>query len=96
MRISRFLDAALESCHTIGEMKTIAERVRWAREKRGYSCVGLDEIAGLSRGHSAKIERGDGVEAPSATTVARLARALDITPQWLMFGGPRPQIARAG
>lgn len=76
-------------------MKTIAERVRWARERRGYSCAGLDEIAGLSCGHSAKIERGDGVEAPSSSTVAKLARALEITPQWLMFGGPRPQIAAA-
>jgi hypothetical protein len=38
-------------------MKTLAERVRWAREKRGYSCAGLDEIADLSCGHVARVAR---------------------------------------
>ena len=74
-------------------MKTLAERVRWAREKRGYSCAGLDEVADLSAGHSAKVERSDR-ETPSALTVAKIARALDVDPQWLMFGGARPTIAK--
>jgi len=80
-------------------MKTVAERLRWAREKRGLSCAGLDEMSDLSCGHVAKIERGygaDGDGMPSMATVTKIARALDVTPQWLMFGGPRPQIARAG
>lgn len=78
----------------VSTMKTVAERVRWARGRRGYSCAGLDRIAGLSCGHSAKVERGDRDE-PSAMTVAKLARALEIDPQWIMFGGTRPQIAKA-
>ncbi len=73
-------------------MKTLAERLRWAREKRGHSCAGLDELADLSCGHSSKLERGDRDE-PSAMTIAKLARALEIDPQWLMFGGTRPHIS---
>lgn len=76
-------------------MKTLAERVRWARERRGYSCAGLDEAADLSCGHSAKVERGDRDE-PSAMTIAKLARALDVDSQWLIFGGARPQIRKVG
>ncbi len=76
-------------------MKTLSERVRWAREKRGYSCAGLDEMADLSCGHVAKIERGDSGD-PSLTTVSKIAAALDVDPSWLMFGGrSRPQIAKA-
>jgi transcriptional regulator with XRE-family HTH domain len=77
-------------------MKTVGERVRWAREQRGLTQAELDEIADLTCGHTGSIERGNR-ENPAAQTVTKLARALRITPQWLMFGGPRPQItAKAG
>lgn len=75
-------------------MKTVAERLRWAREKRGYSCAELDEISDLSCGHVAKIEReasGD----PSMSTVTKIATALGVAPQWLMFGGTRPILTKA-
>ncbi len=75
-------------------MKTLAERVRWARERRGHSCAGLDEMADLSCGHVAKIERGT-PEHPGAGTIAKVARALDVDAAWLMFGGKAPQIAKA-
>lgn len=79
-------------------MKTLAERLAWARERRGLSRAALDEVADLSCGHSAKLERGrDGKrEMPSATTVSKLARALGVDADWLVNGGKRPQIARAG
>ncbi len=76
-------------------MKTIAERVKWAREKRGHSCAGLDEMADLSCGHVAKIERG-GSGDPSMTTVSKIAYALRVDASWIMFGGARPQIRKAG
>lgn len=76
-------------------MKTVAERVKWARERRGLTQAELDEISGLTIGHTGSIERGTR-ENPSSITIAKLARALRITPQWLMFGGPRPQFAKAG
>ena len=76
-------------------MKTLSERLKWARERRGHSCAGLDEMADLSCGHVAKIERG-GSGDPSMSTVTKIATALGVAPQWLMFGGSRPQIARTG
>lgn len=88
------LDALSYVVHKEASMKTIAERLRWARERRGHSCAGLDEMARLSCGHVAKIERG-GSGNPSMGTVTKLASALDVAPQWLMFGGARPQIAKA-
>ncbi len=76
-------------------MKTVAERVKWAREKRGHSCAGLDELAELSCGHVAKIERGT-PEDPSSVTITKIADALGVTPQWLMFGGSRPHLGKSG
>ncbi len=69
-------------------MNTIAERVRWAREKRGLSCAALDEIADLSCGHAASIESGRR-ESPSAATVSKLAYALEVDIAWLINGGAR-------
>ncbi len=76
-------------------MKTLAERLRWARERRGHTCAGLDEMSELSAGHVAKIERG-GSGDPSISTVTKIAQALGVEPSWLMFGGARPGISKAG
>lgn len=78
-------------------MKTLAERLAWARDKRGYSRAALDEVADLSCGHTAKLERAKPGkrDMPSATTVSKLARALGVDSEWLLNGGPRPQIAKA-
>jgi len=72
-------------------MNTIAERVRWAREKRGLSCAGLDEISDLSCGHTASIEAGRR-ETPSALTMSKLAGALKVDLAWLINGGARPKM----
>lgn len=55
----------------------------------GLSCAALDDVAGLSAGHSAKLERGrpGKRDMPAASTVAKLARALGVTVEWLMHGG---------
>lgn len=76
-------------------MKTFAERLAWARTQRGYSRAGLDELANLSAGHTAKLERG-GRDEPSATTVGKLAEALDVDMKWLAMGGAkRPSLGAA-
>ncbi len=75
-------------------MKTVGERVRWARGRRGLTLAELDEVADLSAGHSGSIERGTR-ESPSARTVAKIAHALKVDAAWIMFGGKAPQIARA-
>lgn len=72
-------------------MKTLADRLRWAREKQGYSCAGLDEMADLSCGHTALIESGKR-ESPSAETASKLAHALGVDVAWLIDGGARPAL----
>ncbi len=73
-------------------MKTLAERVRWAREKRELSCAEVDEIADLSCGHTASVESGRR-ESPSVTTARKIAYALDIDIAWLINGGKAPSIS---
>lgn len=76
-------------------MKTIAERVKWAREQRGLNNAELDEVADLSCGHSAKIETGHRDD-PSSSTMSKIAFALNVDVAWLINGGKRPSIKRAG
>lgn len=73
-------------------MNTLAERLRWARERNGLMRNALDEKAGLSEGHTALIERGER-ENPSADTASKLAKALGVDLGWLVNGGKKPQIA---
>lgn len=75
-------------------MKTFAERLAWARDKRGLSRAALDEVADLSCGHSAKLERAKPGkrDMPSAVTVSKLAHALGVSSEWLLNGGKRPEM----
>lgn len=75
-------------------MKTFPERLRWAREKRGLNCSELDEIADLTIGHSAKIERGER-EDPSSQTASKLAYALGVDVAWLINGGKIPRLEKS-
>jgi transcriptional regulator with XRE-family HTH domain len=76
-------------------MKTLAERLTWARNKRGLSRAALDALAELSCGHSAKLERArpGKRDLPSAETVGKLARALGIDVDWLINGGRKPKMS---
>ncbi len=76
-------------------MKTIGQRVVWARKARGLTQAELDEVADLSAGHTGSIERGRR-ESPSSATLSKLARALRVDLGWLIQGGKRPEIAKAG
>ncbi len=76
-------------------MKTVGERVRWAREKRGLTQAELDETADLSSGHVGSVERGTRV-VPSVTTLTKLSKALRVDIAWLINGGKAPPIARTG
>ena len=73
-------------------MQTMSERLRWARVKRGLTCIALDAAAGLASGHTAMIESGRR-EDPSGSTCSKLAAALEVDVAWLLNGGARPQIA---
>lgn len=72
-------------------MKTLADRLKSTREGAGLSARGLDELAKLTPGHTAAIESGRRHD-PSASTLTALARALDVSLDWLVNGvGARPR-----
>lgn len=75
-------------------MQTVGERIAWARARRGLTAHQLDRAAGITPGHTAKLE-ADGGSEPRLATAIKLATALGVEAKWLMFGGPRPQIARS-
>ena len=76
-------------------MKTIAERVKHLRLKKGLTQAELDKIADLSSGHVGAIERGRR-EAPNTTTMLKLARALSVDVGWLIWGGKATKIRKTG
>jgi len=67
-------------------MKTIAERVRWLRKKRGLTQAEVDKIAGLSFGHTGAIERGRR-KSPNVETLRKIAKSLGVGVVWLIEGG---------
>jgi len=63
-------------------MNTLGQRLKYAREYRGYSQKDLEIISGVKQGTISKIERGK--QESSAHDVV-LCRALEINPFWLVF-----------
>ncbi|SXF83141.1 XRE family transcriptional regulator [Klebsiella variicola] len=64
-------------------MKTLAERLKIAREKAGLSQAQLGEIIGLSQQSVAKIENG---ETQQPRKIKEIAKALGVTQTWLQLG----------
>jgi transcriptional regulator with XRE-family HTH domain len=64
-----------------------SERLREARTRAGLSARKLDELAGITTGHTTLIESGRR-EAPSVETVRKLAGALNVSLDWLVNGEP--------
>lgn len=58
------------------------ERLRVAREERGMSQRELSELVGLSNAMITKYEKGE--TDPGSTNLLKIARALNVTPAWLM------------
>lgn len=76
------------------EMSTIGERVRQAREVRGLGVNELARQAQLSNRQISRIERAAGEAKRGITnkTLAKLATALQVRPEWLLTGkGPREE-----
>ena len=69
------------------DVMTIGQRLRTARLARGLSQAQLARAAGLSSQAVNQIERGVH-PAPRFTTIAALARVLDVTPSWLVSTDP--------
>lgn len=70
-------------------MKTLADRLKYAREIAGHSARALDDLAKLTPGHTAAIESGRRID-PSASTMTALAKALGVSLDWLVAGSGTP------
>lgn len=68
-------------------METIGERLRTARLRRVLTQQELQARSGILEVTISRIENGH--HQPRASTVRKLAVALDVTAEWLMFGEKR-------
>lgn len=68
-----------------GPETTFRQRLRIAREVRGYSAVELSTKAGLGRNVVGQVERDPNAN-PGLKTIAKLAAALDVDAGWLTSG----------
>jgi len=85
------VDAAMLS-GDIAEV-TLGERIREARLAKGLGQRGLAEASGVSQGHISHAESGKRQEL-GPTVLGALARALEVSPEWLLTGeGPRVRYA---
>jgi transcriptional regulator with XRE-family HTH domain len=66
------------------ELRNFSARITAAREKAGYNQTELAKIVGI--GKSAMSEYENGKNTPGTKTVAKLAKALDVSIEWLMTG----------
>ena len=67
---------------------TVGDRLRHARQRRDLTQHDLAELADMSQGTVARIERGR--LTPRQYTIQRLATALDLSPEWLLSGDAHP------
>ena len=71
-------------------MKTLADRLRYARDAAGCPAVTLAALAGLASAHVGMIERGERTRL-EYSTLSRIARVLGVSAEWLGEGiGPEP------
>lgn len=64
-------------------MNTLAERLKFAREKKGLSQAQLAESVGLSQQSVWKIENGDTLQ---PRKIKEIAKALEVSQKWLLLG----------
>jgi transcriptional regulator with XRE-family HTH domain len=72
----------------IPKLLTFAERLRWARELRGFGVKQLAEQLGYARQTVGRLENG--TYPPSIEQIETLAKLLDVDAVWLAFGRGMP------
>lgn len=65
-------------------MGSLAIAIKTMREKRGYSLNQLAQQAGITKSHVWELEKGTSYN-PRIDTLARIAVALDVSPQGLFL-----------
>lgn len=80
----------------VRRLRTLADRLRYAREYRRLRSNQLNNLAGLASGYTSRIESGERLQ-PSAEHLSKIAGALGVRLQWLMQGTePMIEAASAG
>lgn len=72
-------------------MTTVNERIRAARERRGWSQAQLAERTGIARSTLGRIEKGD-TPNPGTETVQQIARALGLPVNHFVSDAPEPTV----
>ncbi len=67
-------------------MDTLGQRVRVARTQKLMLQRDVAEATGITEATLSRIETDKGVRAPRLSTVRKIASALDVPPEWLLFG----------
>lgn len=76
--------------HSLGMSKTLAGRLRRAREAANISARRLSLLGGASKNFVSNIETGTTTR-PQAATLMAIARVLGVAPEYLLNGeGPAP------
>lgn len=70
------------------ELVGLPERLRLAREAEGLGARELDRASGLGTGAVTRLSKGDRLSGVTAAKIIRLARALNVRPEWLLTGNP--------
>lgn len=68
-------------------MRTLAERLTWAREQKGLTQETLGKLSGVSQSTIGNLESGIRF---SARKIVDIAKALDVDPMWLANGEGEP------
>ncbi len=66
-------------------METLGQRVRVARTQKLMLQRDVAEATGITEATLSRIETDKGVRAPRLSTVRKIASALDVPPEWLLF-----------
>lgn len=67
-------------------MEGLGDRLRFARERKLWTQQRLSEETGVMIATISRIENGHHTRRPLTATLTALAKALDVTPEWLVFG----------
>jgi phage repressor protein C with HTH and peptisase S24 domain len=75
----------------IRDMRTLAERLIWARDRKGLTQAALAKLSGVSQGTIGNLESG---LRQSARKIANIADAMGVDALWLAEGKGQPGVAK--
>lgn len=75
------------------DLKTLAERLKWARKRKELTQMDLAKAANVSRIAIQKIESGATIRPRNIDPIAKL---LDVPPAWLLLGNEAATLSEDG